>query len=58
MRYIDMQHLPVDMYNKILGWLCDDHIEYTYTMCDDDFVIDRVEMSDEDAIIMRLKLNI
>ena len=58
MIYIDMQHLPVDLYNRILQWLVDDHIDYTYTMCDDDFVIDRVTISDEDAIIMRLKLGI
>jgi len=58
MRYIDMKHLPPELYNKILQWLVDDHIDYTYEMSEDDFIIDRVDISDEDAIIMRLKLSI
>lgn len=58
MVYIEMKRLPLPMYNTILQWLSDDKIQYTYTMCEDDFVVDRIDMSDEDAIIMRLKLGI
>jgi len=59
MRYIEMDRLPSGIYNKIVQWLVDDNIEHTYTMDDpDDIVVKRIDISDEDAIIMRLKLDL
>ena len=57
MRYIDMKLLSPELYNRILHWLIDDNIEYTYELNEDDFIV-IVNISDEDAIIMRLKLSI
>lgn len=54
-----MDRLPSGIYNKIVQWLVDDNIEHTYTMDDpDDIVVKRIDISDEDAIIMRLKLDL
>ena len=52
-----MKLLSPELYNRILHWLIDDNIEYTYELNEDDFIV-IVNISDEDAIIMRLKLSI
>lgn len=55
---IDMGNLPMEAYYAILHWLEIDNIEHEELMEDSLGYIAAIRMSEEDAIIMRLKLNI
>jgi len=56
MRYIQISFLPPDLYDRFLQWLIDDSI--WHTRLPDSHFTTHIRMSDEDAIIAKLKFEL